>query len=332
MWRRPEYEETFDNLVMKRVLGLFKPDESDTVYLDEEYLRQQGIFEQVLAHEHMHVDLTTSTTIGHACMLLGAPPLRNQRDLFEVFCGLMALSWEAQEAAATMVEWSVAQSSKKNPRFEEFYDSLPAKYQEAFDLFNSITQILLPPYNYWMKPVASNALGQFALNTDILMRIAVWLEGEPSTAELVVGYMNSDEGHPQKRIRKLLKALAEPLSSKRRRSCREIAKRLKSWADTEIFLKYPHLGMPGGTFVVGKLSKEQIMLMNDSLNQIFLRYFVDQTELPIGAFHAAEAGAQFDIAAEQLRKKFGIGFRRNDTTGDIGARAKFLPRIKKLPN
>ena len=76
-----------------------------------------------------------------------------------------------------LTEWHVAHNENQNIDETEFMANAPEQYRVSFDIFNSISQILLAPECYWMKPICANALGQFFLNTDVLKKFAAGTRG-----------------------------------------------------------------------------------------------------------------------------------------------------------
>lgn len=255
-----------------------------------DYLKKKGIYSEVAAHEWTHLHLTTSTTIGHALMFLASSGLRGSEGYKHLYTALMLMSWEAQEGAATLTEWQVAEATRPGTTMSRFRNTLPPDYQIAFDIFNSTSQVILAPECYWMKNIVANALAQFALNIDIMPRLMLLIEPNERMVQDMGDFLNSQPGHPQKRIKRVQMELGEPSSTLRNLRCEQIYERLKEGVNI-IESKFPGL-LHGRNYHVSEASIESRMLINDKLNQMFLRYFVDITGLPISVYHARDAGIQ----------------------------------------
>lgn len=324
-WHRPDLKQSLENLVFKTVLGEFSPEDPLAIYLNLETLREAGIYPQVEAHEMTHLHLTTSTTLGHALMFL-VSGFKDLEGFGTLYRALMLSSWEAQEGAATIAEWCVAESNRPELTLPMFLASLPEDYKQAFALFNSIAQVLLPPNCYFFKPHLANALAQFALNTEIMTKLQMMISGSCSSDE-INEFLNSTSGHPQKRLRAVLQELDEPLSDHRNRRILQLYDRIREFQEVVARMLPKLLHQEEISSV--QLTAEQ-MQFNDLLNQVFLRYFVDITGLPISAYHASEAGVQFDVLAEVWRKKSGATSHRTDTTGNLAQRLAFRPTVRPL--
>jgi hypothetical protein len=324
MWNRPDFEVTLSNIVQSRILGVFRFEDCLSIYLDVDYLKSKGIYEEVKAHEETHLQLTTSTTIGHLLMFLAASRLCLVGGYREVYEGLIEASREAQEGAATLTEWCITQRNRLNVTEDDFIKTLTAQYTEPFYSFQGVSQIVLAPECYWMKPIVANALGQFCLNTDIIKYIVPLVEGKTKTGANLNNHLMSIDGHPQKRLRKIWEELADADTKKRTDRCIQMLERLKiCWE--KISVKFPTL--VGDRHFISTPTREQWMLINDEINQAFLRYFVDITGLTISCYHSSDAGKQSDLLAEIFREKTGITISRNDMSNNIRKRAEFSPKI-----
>jgi len=330
MWKRPALESTLENLVFSRVLGEYKHEDYLAIYLDVNHLKEIGIYDEVKAHEWTHLQLTTSTTLGHALQFLAASRLRRLDGYKDLYSALMLGSWEAQEGAATVTEWTVAEATRLGPSIDQFCSSMPSSYQVAFDIFNTTLQIMLAPDCYWMKSIAANALAQFALNIDIMPRlIALVAQSSTTTRDAAIGeFLNSEIGHPQKRIRRVMVECGSPYSTLRELRCGQIYERLEETLRL-LQSKFPEF-FNGCEYLIADAPLESRMLVNDEINQTFLRYFVDITGLPVSVYHAKDAGMQFDALCEAFEIRTGIPFHRIDMSGDIARRASFTPTVRTL--
>jgi hypothetical protein len=142
------------------------------------------------------------------------------------------------------------------------------------------------------------------------------------------GFLNSDHGHPQRRVHRAMSELGEPSSQCRTLRCNQIVERLRQTASL-IKSKFPKL-CDGRHYQVLETNRESRMLVNDEINQTFLRFFVDITGLPVSAYHARDAGKQWDALAGVFEKKVGIKLFRYDMTDDIRRRASFKPIVQML--
>jgi|LGVF01.1.fsa_nt_gb hypothetical protein len=320
------YEKTFDNLLRSITLGEYRIGQSRAIYLDIKYLKSQGIYDEVWTHEMTHLQLTTSTTIGHALMFLANSGLISNPYFRDIFDFLMKLSWEAQEGAATLTAWHVAQTKNPETRERQFLDNHSKQYRDAFNIFNEVSQILLPPESYWMKPIVANAMGQFFLNTDILLKLASAFRGHEKGN--LQGYFNSTENHPQRRRLLLQSELGGPNSSKSEDRRNHMLRELEN-TRKRLEKMFPSF-ISGRQLSFSKANKSQRMKVSDELNQTFLKFFCKVTSLPLAASHSYEVGEQYDDlvkAAEEQAGKSLNHLHRFDMSRNLNLRAQFRPFI-----
>ena len=81
------------------------------------------------------------------------------------------------------------------------------------------------------------------------------------------------------------------------------------------------------------IKKEECIQINDILNQMFLKFFCEITLLPLSAFHASEAGEQYDdlikAMEEQIDYSLDILY-RFDISNNLKLRTEFEPFIFDL--
>jgi hypothetical protein len=322
----PPYETTFWHLLGTVSRGEYRVDQSLTIYLDVDALRASGQYEEVRAHEETHLQLTTSTTIGHALMFLASSELVRHPVFESLFDALMKVSWEAQEGAATVTEWFLAERRDEHLDEARFIAGLPEQYKEPFDVFNTVVKILLHPDSYWMRPVLANALAQFFLNTDILQRLNLGFQGKEGGTEFR-DYFDAVENHPQRRRLAVMSALGEANSDLRMHRCEEIAADLARIKDA--LERVCPGSIKGDTMDLACMERSQVFQLNDLLNQTFLRYFSRITSLPIGALHASEAAEQINQLVRTLEQVSGqpILFNHFDMSRNLQLRTEFKPEV-----
>lgn len=330
MWYHKSYDETLKNIYKGIILGEYNVADSLGVYLDIDYLNSKGLYEEVYHHENTHLQLTTSTTMGHALMFLSTPALLSIKYFSDLFDELMKICFEAQEGAATLIQWYYHKNNFPDSTIESFINGLPATYQQPFDIFNTVAQILVPQEMYWMKGIIANSLGQFQMNTSILEILDLGFQGKSNKS--IVEYFSEVKNHPQMRVRELLKSMGEPYSKRRDRTVLNLYECLRDEVGN-LSKQFPSL-FKDNFFFVGKAINKEIMLINDQINQVFLKFFAEISNLPLSVYHAYQAGEQYDRLLDHIKDNKGENIKRYhfDMSRDIDMRDKFKPYVKKINN
>jgi predicted metal-dependent hydrolase len=217
----PDFGKTLSFYADKGLHGYYSPGESWEVYLNVKEIRSAGIYDEIYAHEHMHHQLMCSSAFGHAQQIVAR--LARRREGFKILeQALMQLSWAVHEGAAMLAGFHAhcagsatskeLQALTETPGYtgsaagqiqlkleREYLSHYHQSYEAPFLYYSALRNTLFPPNHYAsVTSVFANAVGQFALNTDILPRLSAHLSGERSLSS---EYFNAVNNHPGKRAR-----------------------------------------------------------------------------------------------------------------------------------
>lgn len=328
MWVHIPFEQSFKSRLLDGLIGEYRVSDSLAIHLDVDFLKANGMYSEIYYHEYTHLQLTTSTAFGHATQFLAAMAQTEIQYFKNLYKSLLGLSFEAQEGAATLVQWQWREREGENidKSIESFQNELPDAYRTPFDIFNTTAQVLLAPEMYFLKDLFANALGQFFLNTDILQTLILGFKGKSGLD--IKDYFDRPHNHPQLRRRTLIKSFGAANSKEREEKCGEIAGRLKTTAD-ELSKRFPDIVINNELLPQNATNKDLIQI-NDSLNQTFLVYFSDICGLPLPVNHSRDARALYNELLDVVEKQSGLpltGLRGPDMSASLDLRDQFHPRV-----
>lgn len=345
----PDIRMTFVAEVNNRPYGYFDPLRSLEVHLDIERIKAMGLYEEILSHEHMHHQLMCSSAFGHATQL--AAQLASKLPQFNYLLKIFAdISWNSHEGATMLVgfythcsrsnaavRW-LSMVTRENDAYhtseamtlqadveKEYLSKYHTRYADPFHMFRFLRNTMLPPRAYDSSTVTfANAVGQFALNTDVLSKISRFLEGKSGLSR---DYLNAENNHPDRRLKKLFDVVGADRLSAYKVLAEMMAEK------SQLLLKHGITLDSKGSFHLDLSDRAMVTLYQDWLNNVFLEWACRVTGLKVKHLHSCDVADEYDrILARQAKlfRRLGLAAGRFNISSHPD-RFDFKPFVKEIP-
>jgi hypothetical protein len=297
------------------------------INLNIDEIKESDIYEEVYMHEFTHLHLTTSTAIGHAMQFVAHCP--ESKFMVNLMSSLSTVSFDAQEGAALLTQWFFRKSRNASASMTAFKKMMPDNYKKAFDSFLFIWSRVLPDEMFGFTSIVANALGQYMLNTDILIVLERALSiGYDMTLQ---EYFMSKINHPTMRMIDLANKITDDegwVFQDVKRELREVYK--SAFFEVQSVCPESTTGnMLQIRVVDGNYTNESIVI-RDIYNKHLLNYFYEKTGIERSVINASDVASQFRSLLKTAHEKYGLEISYSDTSSNLSARTQFKPIIRKI--
>lgn len=316
------------------ILGAFKPNVPWTIFINEQHCSTPEIRREIYLHELTHLQLFTSTAVGHVQQLLssiissfsGKEKVLSfaSSPLQRCLAVLHEASWEIHEGAATITPYLRDHPFTHSFTNHHTFALLPNRYKHAASSFSMAVGALLPMNLANFGYVAANAVAQFCLNTNVLCSTAdYWsalLDSKFRHPEIIFyDHISRSENHPQCRLLRLIEVLYSDASD-------EIPNRIAH----DFFSRISLLSFVTSTkneIHIASQTNEDTLLIQDALNLTIL----DELDRILPEYIKYKRVLDMEHDFLRLLGIFGIQKQNWDSMADnLHRRAQFTPKIEDI--